>query len=103
MWFELPLPFDTASIWGWYIYYITASVLELMYILCMVSATTYFVSCCFYIGAMCDHFDFVAHSIQKNFNDDNHKEMNPYQRKMFNEKIMAKMRKAIQIHMEIDR
>lgn len=36
------------------------------YALCMTSITPYFVSCCFYINAMWDHFNVVLNSVQIN-------------------------------------
>lgn len=101
-WFELPIAFDTSSILGWYLYLIGVAILDVMYTVFMVTSTTYFVCCCFYIGAMGEHFDFIVHSIQADFYDFDQKTSNPYQCKVFNDEIMGKMRKIIGIHVEID-
>lgn len=100
-WFELPLPFDTASIWGWYLYFIGVTILDLMYMVFMISATTYFVGCCCYIEAMCEHIDRIVQTIQSDFSDYEQRKFNPHQCKVFDSQIMQQIEKIIGIQVEI--
>lgn len=99
---ELPLPFGTATIWGWYLHFITFTILDLMYMVFMISATTYFVCSCLYINAMCDHIDLIRQSIQFDLNDFGQSKLNPSQWKAFNEKSMGKIQKIIAVQVEIN-
>lgn len=64
--YKLSVWFDTASIQGWYWLWFVQANVGLTYSLVMITISSYFVCCCFYIGALCDHFDYLIHSL----NDD---------------------------------
>lgn len=59
------VPFDSRSIWGWYFLWFIQSNILGSYPLCLTSITSYFVSCCTYVTAFCDHFDALMKSINK--------------------------------------
>lgn len=102
MWYDLSDLFDTATIWGWYLYFLSVTIIDLLYILCMTSASTHFVSCCLYIDAMCNHINFIAHSLQLNFDEYSNNETDSLKRKAFDDEIPANVQKSIlkfvQIH-----
>lgn len=64
---HLVVPFGTDTLWGWYLMLIIQINMSLAYALCVVPITAYFVSCCFYIGTICDHFDRLIQSSSKFF------------------------------------
>lgn len=105
MWFELPVPFDTTLIWGWYLYLLAIAIFDLMYMLCMISVSTYFMSCCCYLEAMCKHIDCIVHSVQLKFDKYNN-EIDSRKRKVFQDEIPIKLQtamlKLIKIHIEIN-
>lgn len=55
--FSMDVPFSTESFVGWLILWFIQFNMSLAYITCMVTITTYFICCCFYIETICDHFD----------------------------------------------
>lgn len=59
------IPIQPTSIWEWYILLVSYATLDFAYTICMISATTYFVSCCFYIEAIRKHFDQLMHLAQQ--------------------------------------
>lgn len=52
-------PFNIDSLFGWYPFLAFQFVSSLTYFCGTVVATGYFVCCCFYVGALCDHFDYL--------------------------------------------
>lgn len=63
--YYLELFIDTDKPWGFGLLCFFQFTTTLTYALTVVSITAYFVCCCFYIGAICDHFKFLIHSIEK--------------------------------------
>lgn len=55
----LSVPFDTSKIGGWYLLWIVEANIAFTYSTCLIGLSSHFMSCCFYIGAVCDHFDFL--------------------------------------------
>lgn len=104
-WYALPVPFDTALIWGWYLYFLAAAIFDLIYILLMVSATAHFVGCCYYIEAMCKHIDRIVRSVQWDFIEYNN-ETDSCKRKAMKgnipRKIQTAILKLIHTHIEIN-
>lgn len=67
----------------------------------MTSMTSYFVSCCFYVRAICEHFDFVIKSIEKDV-ELNRDEKNVFEYKQRELKIEEDFCKAINIHIKVN-
>lgn len=63
--YDLVLPFDKTKIWGWFMTWFTQFNVGFSYSLVLVSITSYFVCCCFYMAAICDHFDYLMETIKK--------------------------------------
>ncbi|XP_055305885.1 odorant receptor 22c-like [Sitodiplosis mosellana] len=63
--FTMVVPFDTSSVEGWYWFWFIQFSASLSYIMCMVSVSSYFMCCCFYIEAICDRFGVIINSIRK--------------------------------------
>lgn len=59
------LPFDTRTIWGWGLLWMLQFNAFNSYPLIMVLTTTYFTCFCFYLIAICDHFNLLIESIRR--------------------------------------
>lgn len=91
--FSLTVPFDIERISGWYILCFIQFIMGISYSSCISTMTSYFISGCFYIGAICDHFDTLIDSI---------KESKPTKSapKTF-ENIKEKLNSLVEIHVQL--
>lgn len=100
--FKTAVPFSTEPIWGWYILYFFQFLMSLSYSMCMPATTSYFVSGCFYIEAVCKHFDALIDSlkgdIEPNVVTNGSKQIKVTQ-KMYG-KFKEKLRNSIEVHMK---
>lgn len=69
--YSLPLkmaaPFNIESIFKWYLFWAFQFICGIAYLCGTVIPTVYFVCCCFYIEALCEHFDHFIESIDAEF------------------------------------
>lgn len=69
--YYLPLkmtpPFNVDSLIGWYPFWVLEFVCSMSYMFGSVVVTVYFVCCCFYLDAFCDHFNTHLESIDAEF------------------------------------
>lgn len=98
---DVAVPYDETTIYGWFLTLLVIYGNELSYLLCFISASTYFVSCCNYIGAICDHFNKLMHSIEIDVQQNQRKQMNQRRFDETKDSIITQFNKAIQIHVEI--
>lgn len=67
--FDMIAPFDTSVIWKWYILWFIQFNIGFAYVSGITLITTYFVCCCLYIGAICEHsehlFESIAEEVQQ--------------------------------------
>lgn len=63
--FNVAVPFDQTSVWGWFLTWLTALLMAFSYAMCMTTITSLFFSFCYYIYAMCDHVNVLINSIAK--------------------------------------
>lgn len=96
---NLVVPFNTETILGWYTLWLIEFNLGIAYILPMTSITSYFVSCCCYIVAVCNHFSFLIQSIKKNLKQIR-MEKNPLARQRNDRKITEQFVRAIEMHVD---
>ena len=67
LFFNMSIPFvDVNTIFGWFVMWIVQFNLGLAYALSMTSITSYFISCTFYIKALCEHLNVMMLSIHIN-------------------------------------
>lgn len=98
--FQMCVPFNTEKFSGWYLLWFIQLNESLTYAYCMIATTLYFVCCCFYIGALCDHLDYLFREI-KNEMDVCQNEKDPIKyRQLFNG-IREKLFQSIAFHVEI--
>lgn len=65
--FNVVVPFDQTCIWGWFLTWLIQLFMAFAYVMCMTTFTSFFVSCCYYIYAMCDHVNVLINSVSKTF------------------------------------
>lgn len=97
---DLSVPFDKNTLWGWYLMWFFQFNISICYVSCTITITTYFVCCCIYIGAICEHFRFMYDCAMQNV-EQNRKEKDPQQYKRRQLLINEQMNKAVQIHSKI--
>lgn len=61
--YAFTVPFDTSTVYGWYMFWFLQLYAALAYSLSITCATTFFGGCCFYIIAICEHFQFYIKKI----------------------------------------
>lgn len=100
---HLVVPFGTDSLWGWYSMLIIQINMSLAYALCVVPITVYFVSCCSYIGTICDHFDRLIQSTGKFFKviNENGRSYRTACGQKSHDKAKEKFCQAINLHIDI--
>lgn len=96
----LSVPFNSQTLLGWHLELIVQFNGGISYSLPLVTATCYFVCCNFYVGAICDHFDMILNSIEKNVVKLRN-ETNTNNRQKIQGKIDKKTIKLVDIHNEI--
>lgn len=98
--YDLILPFDKNQLWGWFLHYFAQFNVGLTYSLILVSVTSYFVCCSFYIDSTCEHFDILINSIRNSiqFNDTEDETMKVSAN--WN-KVRQQLSEAINLHVDI--
>lgn len=97
--FHMVVPFDTQTNWGWYLLWSIQFCMSFSYALTMVSITSYFISCCTYIEALCKHFKSIADSADEI--DANGKDNNPNGNRQYHAQIKEKFSQAVEIHVKM--
>lgn len=64
--YKMCVPFDTRSPLGWFAMWFVQTQTGISYSAVLVTISTYFVCCCFYIVGLCEHFDYLIHSLEEN-------------------------------------
>lgn len=59
------VPFDTSTVFGWYMLQASQAVVTYCYAFCMSSTATLFLSSCFYIKAFSEHFIWIIDTIEE--------------------------------------
>lgn len=96
---KLVVPFNTQSIFGWYSLWFIETNIGIVYSLCVTSITSYFVSCCFYINGICDHFNLLVKSTLNDLKQIQ-TEKNPRKKQKASQQLMDKFSQAVEIHAE---
>lgn len=63
--FYVVVPFDQTCVWGWFLTWLMEFFMAFSYAICITTVTSFFVSCCYYMYAMCDHIDVLINSITR--------------------------------------
>lgn len=97
---ELVVPFDTAKIFGWILTWFFQFDMCFVYLVHMITTTTHFAGCCYYITTMCAHFDQVLASIQSAAKKARGVEIEQKRQIIWND-AEKKLQRAIQLHVKI--
>lgn len=98
--FKIFTPFNTGTISGWYFMWLIQFNVGVAYAICSISITSYFVCCCYYIGAICDRFDFHIKSVEK-CAELLLKITNPVEYGKIFERIKSNISQAIETHVQV--
>lgn len=98
--FAIKTPFDQNTVIGWYLIWFIQYFQSLIYIICMVSITTFFVCCCFYILALCDHFEELCRIIRTDAQQFQWHINSPNYRKFY-QQLNRRFCQAIDLHVTI--
>lgn len=93
--YNLVLPFNTRRIWKWYLQFFIHFNMGMSYSSCNIPTTSFFVSCCMYIGAISDHFVLSIRSFNKKIKKMQETNNSQSYRKLY---TIEKLRKSIEIH-----
>lgn len=99
--YNLVLPFDTDAIWRWYFMWFGRFNMGMTYTACTTSITSYFVACCLYICAMCDHFGVMMRSSSDYVRNLKDEEEDSHIYKRMTQKFKKKLSESIDIHVKI--
>lgn len=94
---ELSVPFDTNTIYGWYLLLVLLICTDLAYFASLILGTTQFVGSCIYIAAICEHFDEIMQTVQANI-EKYRNEKDPWEYKKLRANINSQIHKAVRIH-----
>lgn len=97
--YRLSVPFDTKEIWGWYLLWFMQANIGFTYSTTQIAISSHFMSCCFYIGAICDHFDHIIGSIQNDVHR-NRAEENPISYQQNCRKYAERLSHGVGIHIK---
>lgn len=98
--FNLVLPFDSTTLFGWYLMWFFQMNVSLAYTLSTVSTTSYFVCCCYYITTICDHFQLLIASIKETLCDNHDKNATTTNKKYFLQ-FKQQIDEAIELHVKL--
>lgn len=70
------VPFNTDILCNWYLLWVYQITVSILYAMVISSTTAHFLCHCLYMHGICDHFDMLISSVEKNVKD-NQSEMNP--------------------------
>lgn len=98
--YEVSVPFDTKTIYGWYLQLLIPACVDFFYYSCWLLSTTQFIGWCIYIVAICEHFASIMQTVEANVEENRH-EKNSRKFRETSAKINAQIREAIEIHVQI--
>lgn len=98
--FTIYVPFKIESMMRWYMLWFFQFSVDFGYGMSMSAPTSYFMSSCVYIVAICDHFNAIIDLVKKDI-ELNNQEKSPIERRRRYEKIKANLAKAVDIHVKI--
>lgn len=99
--FNIILPFDTQTIWGFHILCFVQYNIGISYVFCMLSISSYFVCSCFYIDALCEYFEYLIGCVEKTVKRNVHDKKDVWKTVKLHQKAISQMKKAIELHVNI--
>lgn len=101
--FNIAVPFETSTVFRWYIFYMIQGMLAYSYSLNQPIIITFFMSCCFYTEALCKHFKIAIQATECNNGDGavNNGQLDGEREMRKNLLIRKKIIAAIQLHSKL--
>lgn len=96
----MSVPFDKTAVWGWFLLWFLQINTAFSYCLATILPTSYFMICCLYINALCDHFDLIIRLIGENVKE-TRTETNSLKKQIFYRKINNDLISAVKHHSKI--
>ena len=98
--FDVVVPYDQTRIWGWFVTWFIQLSMAFSYALCMTTVTSFIVSGCYYIYAMCDHFNVLMNSVGRAV-ERIRTEVNPRKIRKTRQLINTQLSNAIKVQVKI--
>lgn len=98
--YNLVMPIDIETVWGWYIYFYFSASIAFSFSSAMIPVTTFFVSCSYYISALCEHVGLLTELIDRNI-ELRLQEPNPFKRVVFDKKIQKVYSELVTLHVDL--
>lgn len=99
--FNVVVPFSTNSIWGWFLRWFFELSASFAYVITAASITSYFVSFCLYIDAICNHFNLLINSTPRIKESIKGTKISQKQQVKMRRKIFKQIHRAIKLHNEL--
>lgn len=99
--FNFVAPFDTTVVWGWYLMWFIQFNSAMSYCLSVIAPTSYFVACCLYNVATCDHLNFLIQLIEADVKESLREETSSIRYQVIRRNIKGKFIKVVKHHAEI--
>lgn len=100
--FKMIVPFNSNTIWGWFLLWLIQMNMTLAYLISMVAMITYFCCCCFYICAVGDHFSIIIRMISgdfKKYQENSRKSRHEFEKNT--RKFEENLQDAIDLHVKM--
>lgn len=98
--FNVVLPFDTRSIFGWFLDWLYQFSMVINYAICMILSATHFACFCYYIIATCSQFDLMIDALRFDC-EQIQKEKNIRKHMKMRQNAMEQLQQAIDMHSQI--
>lgn len=99
--YTLSVPFNTRSIHGWYALWFIQTQIGISYSAVLVTISTYFVCCCFYIVGLCENFDYLINTLEESDEASNGQTENAMSNKQRIRIMKVNFSKSVIIHNKI--
>lgn len=96
----ISVPFDESQVWGWYLKWLIECNLAGFYSFGMIMITSHFIGCCYYLDAICDHFDCVMASLNCDVQQIK-LETKPIEYAKIYRRISEKLARAVRVHVKL--
>lgn len=94
---HISVPFNTETFSGWLLLLFIQLNISMGYSLTMISVTSYFICCCFYLDAICCHFDMLINTVKKDV-ENNQVEKVYFKYRKREQQIRKNLHNAIEVH-----
>lgn len=98
--FNLAVPFDNLTLWGWFLNWFLLFNMGIGYSISLISTMTNFMCGCIYVMAICENFNLIMTSIDDDI-DKFRTERNVFELRKIHRNIHEKLIEAVVIHVKV--